>query len=406
MWIYIPMIPWTKKYQPEKISDVEDQDMSGLKSFVENYKKQKKKAAIIHGPSGNGKTSSVYALANELNLEVIEVNASDFRNQDKINASVGQAANQMSLFSKGKIILVDEIDGLSGTKDRGGVQAIIKIIARSAFPIILTSNNPYDQRFSSLRNKCELVQFKELPYTSVVKVLKKICAKENIKFDEIALKSLGRRCGGDLRSAITDLQTLCHFSKELTIDSLDDLGDREKTDTMFDALMKIFKTTDPSVAIRAFDHTNEDLDKAMLWLDENLPLEYKKPEDLARAYDHFSKADVFFGRIRRWQHWRYLTYVNALLTAGIATAKDEKYREFTKYKPTGRILKLWWAKQKNMKKKAICQKIADITHTSMKRAMQDTFPYLKHIIKKNKEQASVLAEQIDLSKEEINWLKK
>ncbi len=400
------MIPWTKKYQPENSSDIEDQDTSDLKKFIENYKKQKKKAAIIYGPSGNGKTSSVYALANELDLEVIEVNASDFRNQDKINSSVGQAATQMSLFSKGKIILVDEIDGLSGTKDRGGVPAIIKIIAKSAFPIILTSNNPYDQKFSSLRKKCELIQFKELPYTSVLKVLKKICEKETIKFDEIALKSLARRCGGDLRSAVTDLQTLCHSSKELTTKSLEDLGDREKTDTMLNALVKIFKTTDPSIAVSAFDHTNEDLDKAMLWLDENLPLEYKKAEDLARAYDHFSKADVFFGRIRRWQHWRYLIYVNALLTAGIATAKDEKYKEFIKYKPTGRILKLWWAKQKSMKKKAICQKIADRTHTSIKRAMHDTFPYIKNIFKKDKEQSKILSEQLDLSKEEVAWLKK
>ena len=402
------MIPWTKKYQPEKISEIEDQDpaMSDMKNFVENYKKQKKRAVILYGPSGNGKTCSVYALANDLKLEVIEVNASDFRNQDKINSVVGQAATQMSLFSKGKIILVDEIDGLSGTKDRGGVQAISKIIEKSAFPIMLTSNNPYDLKFSTLRKKCELIEFKELPYTSVVNVLKKICRKEKIKFDETALKSLARRNGGDLRGAITDLQTLAHSSKELTMDSLDDLGDRAKTDSMFEALTKIFKTTDTTIAKSALDNVDEDIDKVILWIDENLPLEYKKPEDLANAYDRFSRALVFKGRIRRWQHWRFLIYANALLTAGIATSKKEKYKEFTRYKPTGRILKLWWAKQKNMKKKAICQKIAEQTHTSAKRAIQDTFPYIKHIFKKDKKQAETLAEELDLSKEEVTWLKK
>jgi len=402
------MIPWTKKYQPERISDVEDQSsaLDVMKGFVENYKKQKKKALIIYGPSGNGKTSSVHALAKELNLEIIEVNASDFRNESGVNSTVGQASLQMSLFSKSKIILFDEIDGLSGKEDRGGVSAIVDVISKSAFPIILTSNNPYDNKFSSLRNKCELVEFKTLPYTSVLKVLEKICKKESIKFDESALKSIARRSGGDLRGAITDLQTLVHFSKDLSMESLDDLGDRERTNSMFDALSRVFKTTDVKVALPAFDSVDEDIDKIFLWIDENLPLEYKKPADLVRAYDALSKADVFKGRIRRWQHWRFLVYSNDLLTAGIACAKDEKYKEFVTYKPTGRILKLWWAKQKNMKKKSICKKIGEATHTSPKRAMQDIFPYVRHIFKHDSVNANILAEHLDLDAEEVAWLKK
>ena len=56
---------------------------------------------MIYGPSGTGKTCSVYAIANELGHEVVEVNASDMRNAEQINQKVGNAINQQSLFAVG-----------------------------------------------------------------------------------------------------------------------------------------------------------------------------------------------------------------------------------------------------------------------------------------------------------------
>ncbi|MFC1728388.1 hypothetical protein ACFLZ7_02910 [Nanoarchaeota archaeon] len=175
---------------------------------------------------------------------------------------------------------------------------------------------------------------------------------------------------------------------------------------MHEALLKVFKTTDPLIAIDAYDPVNEDFDKIKLWIDENLPKEYTKQADLARAYDSLSKADIFSRRIMRRQHWRYYVYINALLSAGIATSKDEKYPNFVKFGPTTRILKLWRAKMKNMKKKAIAEKIASSTHCSTKEALQSTVPYIQVIFQKNKELAEQLAEEFDLDAEEVEWLKK
>src|SRR3989344_8935631 len=109
------MKPLTHKYIPKTTKEIFGQEdvIKQLNNFIINFKKQKKKAALIYGSSGTGKTSSVYAIANELGYEVIEVNASDMRNAEQINTKVGNAIKQQSLFSKGKIILVDEIDGLS-----------------------------------------------------------------------------------------------------------------------------------------------------------------------------------------------------------------------------------------------------------------------------------------------------
>jgi len=402
------MKPWIIKYRPEKIKDIVGQDeaVSQLKKFIETHKSQKKKAMLIYGPPGTGKTSSVYAIGDELNSEIIEVNASDFRNKDKVNSIIGQASKQMSLFAKGKLILVDEVDGLSGTKDRGGIQALAAIIQRTAHPMVLTSHDPYDKKFSKLRSKCNMVAFEPLGYMDIYERLGQICKKEGIKFEEMALKSLARRAGGDLRAAINDLQTLAGHKQSLDRADLEHLSDRQQTESIVDALIKIFKTTDPAVALSATDNINEDYDQLMLWLDENLPKEYTKPEDLARAYEKLSKANVYQRRIRRWQHWRFLVYINALLTAGVAVSKDEKYREYVKYGPTRRLLKIWMANQKYMKRKAIAEKIAEKTHTSAKKALKDTLPYLQPVFKKNKQMAEQISEYLDLNDDEIGWLNK
>lgn len=399
------MKPWTVKYQPKDTSEIQGQNkaIKELLDYIENFKNGQ--AALIYGPPGSGKTSAVYAIARELDLEIIEVNASDTRNKDSLNQKLGPAVSQMSLFSKGKIILVDEIDGVAGRKDRGGVSELRKIIKKTSFPIVMTANDPWDKKFSTLRKTSNMIEFRTLAYTSVMSVLKRIAEEENIDYNESALKSLARRAGGDLRGAVSDFQTLAQSDKKLTKDEIDELSGRKQKESMITALMRILKTTSPEVALPALDDVDEDIDKIFLWIDENLPKEYKKPKDLTRAYDNLSMADVFYGRIRRWQHWRFLVYIYNLLTAGIALSKDEKYPGFTKYTRTKRILKMWQFNQKNAKKKAIAEKIAEKTHTSSKRVITDTFPYIQIIFKKDEKQAERLAKYLDLDKKEIAYIK-
>jgi len=396
---------WTRKYLPKKLSDIEGHVavLDELKKFVTHFKKGK--ALLLYGGSGGGKTSSVYALAHDLDYELVEINASDKRNADQINSLVGSASKQASLFFKSKIILVDELDGITGREDRGGVQAILKLVDSSVFPIILVANDPYDRKFSGLRRKSVLLEYRTRPYTSVLKFLKKICKEEKIKYDEEALTIIARRTGGDLRAAINDLQSLA-CDKRLTKKEVEEYGDRDKTDSIIQALVKVFKTTDVDVALSSFDNVDEDLDKIFLWMDENLPKEYTKPADLARGFDELSRADVFKGRIMRWQYYRFYVYCYNLLSAGIALSKDEKYRTFTSYKPTSRILKMWFAKQRNAKKKAIAEKIGNKTHTSTKRALQDALPYLRPVFKKNKQEAEKITRYLDLDKEQVEWLRK
>lgn len=389
---------WVEKYRPRTLEDVQGHSkaLSELKHFIQNYERG---AALVYGKMGCGKTCSIYALARDLKLEVLEVNSSDVRNKERINSIVGQSSKQRSLFGKGKLILVDEVDALSGQKDRGCIQALAKIVSESEFPIVLTAENPYEQRLSVLRHKCKMIDFSTLSYDGVFKILKKVCNGEGIRYDELVLKDLARRSGGDARAAINDLQIVCATKKVL--ESLDDLGEREQKDSIINALKLIFKSRNPENVLNAFDKTDLNLDECLLWLDENLPKEYQGV-DLFNAYNFVSKSDVFKGRIVRWQHWRFLVYINALLTAGVALSKKKKYDGFVAYKPTSRILKIWKAKMKHAKRKAVAEKIAKNTRTSTRRVLNDTLPYLKFIFKKRK--GEDIIKELELSDDEVAWL--
>jgi replication factor C large subunit len=397
------MQPWVVKHKPASASDIPQPGMVKLKNFLSNFQsngRKKTKAALIHGPAGSCKSCAVYSIAQELGLEVFELNASDFRTAEMVEQRLGGAALQMSLFSKGKIILVDEVDGLAGREDRGGIAAVAKLIEKTAFPVVLTANNPWDQKFSPLRSKSQLIEFEPINSIAAYNILKGICEKEKLEYEESALKELAAKSNGDLRAAINDLQSLS--ANPITKKTIESMSHRDTTQSIIAALAIILRETNPDKAVAAFDSVEEDLERSFLWIDENLPKEYKNPKELADAYDAVSRADVYMGRIRKRQHWRFLTYANTMLTAGVAVAKSQKHGSFVSYSPTTRILKLWRAGMKYQQRKSIAKKLAEKTHTSTRKAI-NTMSYFPMLFR-DKALANSLASELKLDEEEIDWL--
>ena len=398
---------WINKYSPKNPTDVigQTQQVSLLKKYVENHKNGGK-IIFLYGGRGNGKTSSVYALANELNLELVELNASDTRNAAAIKSIIGGAIGQMSLFGTEKLILIDEVEGISGTKDRGAAQSLIKTVKNSKYPVVVIGADAYDNKVKALRKESELIEFKSLDVDSIELILKNILDLEKIDYDAKAIRHLARISDGDARAAINDLQTIVAGKKKLEISDVEVIGDRHSTKTIEDALLRVFKTTDSEIALRAFDEVSEDLDKIFLWVEENLPKEYLEPEALSRAFDNLSLANVFFGRIRRWQYYRFYVYCYNLLSAGIAISKDKKNDKKIEYKRSSRLLKIWIYNNANAKRKAIAQKVAFNTHSSQKEAFQSVVPFLQVTFQNDTKSAGAIADELDFSDEEIAWLKK
>jgi len=369
------MLPLFVKYAPKSLREFVGQKkgIAELKQFIEDFsKKNTKKACLLFGPPGCGKTAAVYALANDMQLEVLELNASDFRNKEIINKVVGEASKQRSLFSfaKGKLLLIEEVDGMSGNEDKGGLSALREVIAQSKFPVIMTANDAYTQKLVELRRLCKLIQFNELTALEVYKIIKRIVQEEKLDISDFVLMKIARFSEGDARAAINDIHS---FSNEVGL--VDDM--RDKKESILKALMKVLKTVDVDVALRAFDRIDVDFDECILWLDENLPREYKDAESLAKAYDILSKVDVLRGRILRRQHWGFLGYMYNLATAGVALSKKQKLVGYVKYQRNDRILKMWIARRANSKLEEVLRKIAKKTHSSVNKVRKDFRFYIK-----------------------------
>ena len=389
-------IPWVEKYRAESFEDIKGQEFAidKVKLFLRNF--PRKKALILYGAPGTGKTSLAYAIAAELDAEILELNASDLRDKKKVSEIIGEASLQKSLFHKTKIILVDEVDGISA-KDKGGLAELLGIIEKTNFPVIITANDIWDKKFSLLRQKCELVELKSVDYKVILEILKKICEKENLSIKEDVLVSISIRARGDVRAAINDLQVLSQMEIPEVVK---EIGERDKEEAIFSVLQYIFKTSKiDTKMIHIFDEINMPIDEIFLWIEENIPLEYKG-EELAKAFDALSRADVFRGRIHRQQYWRFMVYEYFFMGAGVASVKKYNRTGWTNYKRPTRILKIWLQNQRAKKKLSICQKYAKHCHISTKQAMKD-FLLLKIILKNPKIRA-----ELKLSDDEIEYLDK
>jgi replication factor C large subunit len=383
------MLPFPKKYQPKKLSEI-----AGQPDAIKMLKIRPSKPLLIYGPPGTWKTASVHALANDLKAELIELNASDFRNKEHIERILKPASEQASLFGSNKLILVDEVDGLSGTKDRGAIPAIVSIIKTSKFPIYLTANDPWKSKFSTLRKYCFMVQFHKLSDSVIADQLEKVCKEEKIKAEKIALKQLAAQADGDMRAALNDLQMMAS-SGDLTLNSLETWG-REQDENIFNALKLIFKSSVLSTALSAYDNLNEDPKQLSYWLDHNISREYSNKE-LRDAHKCVSKGDIFLARIMRRQYWGFLVYIKALLSAGVQQAKTKPSSKFTKYQRPDILKNIFIRAAKRKKYRGIAAQISSKLHASARVLQQDFIPYWKFIAEKDKDMSEEINKWLDIN---------
>jgi replication factor C large subunit len=400
---------WAVKHKPASTAEIVG-NTEAIKTFsdwINSWSKgvPKKRAAFLYGPPGVGKTVTVEALANDLHMELVEKNASDYRTEDAINRFAGLASQYGSLFGVKRMVLLDELDGLTGNADKGGVKAITEIVKTAQCPVILIANNAYDPRFTNLRNYCLLIEFKKPPAGEVMKHLKRICEREEIQADENALKFIAQRSGGDVRSAVNDLQALAQGKKRLTYDDVSWLGYRDRQENIFNVLKMIIYGRTSWGAKQAVDMADVDIDMLFEWIYENVPAHFTDPHDLAQAMDALSMADVYRGRIRSTRDWSFTRYVIDYMTAGVAMARQNtEVHGWTPFKFPSRIMMLSRSKAERAMQLSIGFKIRRKCHISAARASKEVLPYLKIIFKNNADMAAGIAKWLDLEAEMVEYL--
>ncbi len=306
------------KYEPKSLKEFvgNKQQTAEILQWIKSWKKG---ALMIYGPVGIGKTLVVKLIAKQLGLELLERHAND--QPEVLKDSVLKAAQQKSLFSKGKILLIDDLEQIDSSKH------VVELIKSSQFPVILIASNPYDRKLVTLRNYCKTVKLQKLRSDEIAHFLKLVCETERIKYEENAIKQLCRTSNGDMRAALMDLETL---RPELTSKGVDGLGDRRKEDNIFETVRLILKATNIESAAIAIQNS-ERPEIVFAWLEENIQNEYSEIEEIAQAYDWLSKADIFYSRIIRRQSWSLQKYANALGVFGVALSKKKTRHNFVKY---------------------------------------------------------------------------
>ncbi len=373
---------YSDKYAPTETKNIIGQNQAVEQTLLWLSKWKKGKALLFFGPPGSGKTSLAKALALEKKMDIIEVNASDYRNKDDIEKTIGEASKQASLFGRRKLILIDEVDGVAGREDRGGVAAVIEVIKSSPFPVILTANDAYDEKLRSLRNYCELVKFSKVHMGSMGSLLKSVSKAENLPLDEEKIKSIAREAGGDLRAAFNDLEALSSGF------------DREHRQNVFECLKVLFKTSSIKTARDMLADCELSMEDFFWWVENNLPSEYEKPEELAKALDMLSRADVFRGRVMRRQNWKLMAYYSDLISS-VSTAKKEMYRKFVPYRPPSRFA-LYARRQKNGE---AMKKLASAFHTSTSTVKSQYMDIVRNL-------GETDLRSLGLTKEEVETLSK
>ncbi|CAG5095062.1 Similar to RFC4: Replication factor C subunit 4 (Homo sapiens) [Cotesia congregata] len=227
-----PAPPWVEKYRPRTVEDVVEQN-----EVVEVLRQSMSGGdfpnLLFYGPPGTGKTSTILAAARQLfgNIykdRILELNASDERGIQIIRDKVKSFSQLTASATRPdgtpcppfKIIILDEADSMTDAAQSALRRTMEKESHSTRFCLIC---NYVSRIIGPLTSRCTKFRFKPLGQEKIIERLEHICKEENLVTDKYVLTKLVDASGGDLRKAITSLQSVTRLKGkdvEITVDDV------------------------------------------------------------------------------------------------------------------------------------------------------------------------------------------
>ena len=297
---------WSEKYRPQNISDMvgNEESRSAIMEWFAKWKKGTKPLLLV-GPPGIGKTTMAFLVAKQFGYDMIGLNASDVRSKSRINEILTPVLGNVSVLGT-PMIFVDEVDGIHGRGDYGGVAALVDILKEPTVPIILAANNDTSDKMKNIKKVVKTISFKKIPPRLLRVYLENILKKESAKLSPGSLIKVIDKSRGDIRSMINLTQSMVtgfNPQTETTFENIDvenGVNAFFKSKSVEEARGVLYSMQiDPREKINAFYSSivTSNLDN----------------ETFAKYLEIISEADMLYGKIVRTQNWRLLRYLNDIL---------------------------------------------------------------------------------------------
>ncbi len=376
---------WSEKYRPKTVQEMvgnEDARLATLKWLVGWMSGSK--PLLLVGPPGTGKTTLVHAIARQFDYDLVEMNASDARNKETLQARITPVfQNTANLLGRKIMLFLDEVDGISGREDSGGLDVLIDLMKEPTVPVIMAANAK-STKIKDLAKVCKTVEFSPVPPRLLMLFLDHVLQSEGVKLGPGDRISIVNNSRGDIRSMLNSAQS--RISGYATVSNRD-IVDIDITD----AINGYFNTSNKEQAVQfitkadasypdpRYGVSTEDRRKDMLAaLFSSIVSSRIEQEDLAYMLDVLSRADMIVGRANARREWRLLKYMSSIIAAGLYERSRQKGIKYTQYAMPWPVMGPIFARSQSTRK--ILGELAPALHTSKSSAGSFALPYFIRLL--------------------------